>query len=414
MKPTIASAHRQIAYLVSQYPATSHTFILREVLGLRARGFDIHTVSINRDPRPLETITAEEAAERARTYYVKRHGAAGAVAAHAWALMRHPAGYLRGLRAACGRAATNPRRSLLHLFHFTEALMLGRWMARADLTHLHVHFATSAASVASLARDCFPIRLTMTVHGPDEFANVQREHFGDKIARVDLAICISHFARSQAMQHSHPAHWPKLEVVRLGVDPQRFAPANRPRDPKPFALLCVGRLTPAKGQHLLLEAMARLRDKGVPVTLTLVGDGPDRALLESRCQELGLAARVHFAGALNQDAVRPLYGQFDAFVLPSFAEGIPVVLMEAMASGLPCISTRIAGIPELIEDGENGLLVPASDVDGLCARILRLIEDPSLCERLRHSARRRICAEYDLEHNIGKLAELLDQRMQAA
>jgi len=148
-----------IAYLVSQYPATSHTFILREVLGLRRGGMQIATASINADQRPLATLTADEREERQQTYVVKQHGANGAVAAHAAALWRHPQGYWRGLQAACKRSVANPRKTLLHLFHFTEALMIGRWMRQQHTTHLHVHFATAAASVASLTRQVFPITL---------------------------------------------------------------------------------------------------------------------------------------------------------------------------------------------------------------------------------------------------------------
>lgn len=399
-------APKRLAYLVSQYPATSHTFILREVIGLEKLGFEIHPASINADARSLDAITLEERQQRERTYYVKPHGLGGALAGHGWALTRNPAGYLRGLGASLRRCLIDPARTANHLFHFTEALMLGRWMATAGLTRLHVHFATAAASVASLVRATFPIHLSMTVHGPDEFNNVRTEHFAEKIARADQVICISHFARSQSMQHSAPAHWHKFSVVRLGVDPEQFKRATSFSGHArcDFSLLCVGRLTPAKGQHLILDALASLRDRGLNARLTLVGDGPDRASLEQHCRRLGLHEQVRFTGALNQDQVRPLYLEHDAFILPSFAEGVPVVLMEAMASGLPCITTRIAGIPELIEHEHSGLLTFASDVSGLCDSIERLAQDPALCSRLAENARDKVCADFNLDTNIHKLA----------
>ena len=402
----------RIAYLASEYPATSHTFILREVIGLREHGFDIATASINPDRRPATRITPEERAERDSTYVVKCQGLPGAIAAHAWALVRHSSGYWRGLGAAIGRSSS-PRTLAWSIFHFTEALILGRWMRGRGITHLHVHFATAAASVASLARRTLPITLSMTVHGPDEFANVRAEHFSEKVAAADFVVCISHFARGQAMNHSAASHWNKLSVVRLGIIPADHAAASRcdTADGR-FTLLCVGRLTPAKGQHLLIEAMRRIVAAGRDdIELILAGDGPDADSLRTQSAACGLAKHVRFTGALNRDEVRDLYANADAFVLPSFAEGIPVVLMEAMASGLPCLTTRIAGIPELIEDGRDGMLVPASDVDALVERILALADDAPLRARLGEAARRRVAAEYDLDQNIGRLATLFRNRL---
>jgi colanic acid/amylovoran biosynthesis glycosyltransferase len=403
----------QIAYLVSQYPATSHTFILREVIGLRRGGMRIVTASINADLRPLATLTTDEQEERQHTYVIKHHGVAGALVAHIAALLRHPLGYWRGLRAAGKRSIINPRKTLLNLFHFTEALMIGRWMRKQHTTHLHVHFATAAASVASLAKQVFPMSLSMTVHGPDEFANVQDEHFAEKVQAADFVVCISNFARSQTMQHSSPANWGKLEVARLGVDPSLYAAARKSTAAAPFTMLCVGRLTPAKGQHLLLEAMARLRERGEQVQLVLVGDGPDRVSLQALAQQLQLEEIVTFCGALNQDEVKAAYQRCDAFVLPSFAEGIPVVLMEAMAFGLPCVSTRIAGIPELITDGENGFLTSPSDIEDLVSRLHLLINDPELRARLGASGRARVCDAYNLDTNITLLDTVFRRRLGA-
>ena len=244
---------KPMAYLVSEYPATSHTFILKEVLGLRKLGFRIATASINADARPLSALTIEERKERESTYFIKSHGLRGALIAQLWSLRHYPQGYARGLFTALRRSLTNPRAGLRSLAHFAEALMIGRWMQQAAIEHLHVHFATAGASVASLVKQIFDISLSMTVHGPDEFANVRNEHFGEKVDVADFVVCISHFARSQTMQHSAPAHWKKLEVLRLGVDTGVFAPVARAHDSACFSLLCVGRLTPAKGQHLLLR-----------------------------------------------------------------------------------------------------------------------------------------------------------------
>jgi colanic acid/amylovoran biosynthesis glycosyltransferase len=383
------------------------------VMGLRRGGMRIVTASINADQRPLATLTTDEREERQHTYVIKHHGVAGALVAHIAALLRHPLGYWRGLKAAGKRSIINPRKTLLNLFHFTEALMIGRWMRKQHTTHLHVHFATAAASVASLAKQVFPMSLSMTVHGPDEFANVQDEHFAEKVQAADFVVCISNFARSQTMQHSSPANWGKLEVARLGVDPSLYAADRKSTAAAAFTMLCVGRLTPAKGQHLLLEAMARLRERGEQVQLILIGDGPDRVSLQGLAQQLQLEDIVTFCGALNQDEVKAAYQRCDAFVLPSFAEGIPVVLMEAMAFGLPCVSTRIAGIPELITDGENGFLTSPSDIEDLVSRLHLLINDPGLRSRLGASGRARVCDAYNLDTNITVLDSVFRRRLGA-
>lgn len=227
----------RLAYLTNVYPATSHTFVLREVLGLRALGWDVDTASINHDPRPLERLTGEERTERLQTHVVKSTGWKGALQAHAWALRHQPAGYVRGLKAAVSRAAKAGQWAQ-NAMHFTGGLMLGRWMHQSGHRHLHVHFATAAASVATLARKTFPMTLSMTVHGPDEFANVALEHFADKIATADFVVCISHFARGQSMQHSDPVNWHKMDVVRLGVAPAPLTRAHT--EPNgPLRLLCV-------------------------------------------------------------------------------------------------------------------------------------------------------------------------------
>jgi glycosyltransferase involved in cell wall biosynthesis len=399
-----------MAYLTNVYPATTHTFVLREVLGLRALGWQVDTASVNHDPRPLERLTAEEQQERQTTHVVKATGWKGALLAHAWTLWHHPVGYFRGLKATADRVRRSGQ-AAQNAAHFTGGLMLGRWLQQTNQRHLHVHFATAAASIATLARKTFPITLSMTVHGPDEFANVRLEHFGDKVAIADFVVCISHFARGQSMQFSDPTHWHKLDVVRLGVTPESGAQVSATHQ-GPLRLLCVGRLAPAKAQHLLLHALAKLRERGSDkVQLTLVGDGPDAVSLRELSHELGLAEQVVFTGALNQSEVAAQYAKADAFVLPSFAEGIPVVLMEAMSRGIPCLSTRTAGIPELIEHGVSGLLAAPSDVADLADRIHELAESATLRQQLGQKGRARVERDYDIRRNVAQLGKVFQERL---
>jgi colanic acid/amylovoran biosynthesis glycosyltransferase len=406
-----AAASTRLGYLVSEYPGVSHTFILREVLGLRRLGFQVEVASINRPYHALQRMTLEERAETAATHYVKADGWRGALVAHLQGL-RRPHTWLRGLGQAIRLGGWDLRRQLYSFFYFTEALMLARWLRTHQIDHLHVHFATAAANVGLILKQVSPMTLSMTVHGPDEFYDAKGEWLDEKIAATDFIVCISQFARSQLMKLAPAQHWHKLAVCPLGVDTEHFRPLAKQASTETFRLLCVGRLAPAKGQRILIEACRLLRERGRAFQLELVGDGPDRPELEAAMQTYGLQGQVRFRGALNHDEVHGCYRAADAFVLPSFAEGVPVVLMEAMASGVPCVTTRITGIPELIRHDCDGLLVTPSDVEALAEAIERLIDDPDLRQRLAASGRDRVQKNYQLDRNIERLADLFYQRLE--
>jgi len=404
--------HR-IAYLVSQYPAYSHTFILREVRQLRQLGVDIAVASINLPDRPFDKLTDVERGEAEQTFYVKAQGAVKALTALGKVLATNPAGLWRGLQHAVKLGGWDVKRLLYHGFYLVEAVLVGQWMRAQNLSHLHVHFATPAASVGMLVKTVFGASFSFTVHGPDEFYDAAGYNLPEKILAADFIFCISHYARSQVMKLSPVQAWPKLDVCRLGVDPQRFVPAARTQANESCNLLCVGRLTPAKGQAILLEAVAQLQQQAIPVTLTLVGMGPDAQSLKDYAGQLGISAQVQFTGAVDQDHILDFYQAADIFVLPSFAEGLPVVLMEAMAMEIPCITTAITGIPELIQNGVDGLLVPASDSAGLAEAISKLAGDQALRRQLGQAGRRKVLSDYDLKKNTLHLFETLDKRINA-
>lgn len=393
-----------IAYLVSRYPAISHTFILREVLELRRLGFRIDVASVNDADRPPHALTRDEQLEAQGTYYIKSAGVFGAARAHASTLGQSPAAYFRGLWYALRLPGAG-------LFYFVEAVMVGQWMRAREYRHLHCHFATPAATVALLVSRVFPVTYSLTVHGPDEFYDVTAHLITRKIENARFICAIGWFARSQLMKLSDPSLWPKLHVAPLGVDPALFAPRPFRSDFDVFEVLCVGRLTPAKGQHVLITAIHRLRSEGRRVRLRLVGDGPDRRSLESAVRHSGLGDNVVLEGAVNQDRIKDLYSRADAFALASFAEGIPVVLMEAMAMEIPCISTWITGIPELIRDGIDGLLTAPSDEVALAEAIARLMDDAGLRQRLGKAGRKRVIERYNLRPNVARLAEVFETQL---
>ncbi len=404
----------RLAYLVSQYPAVSHTFILREVRGLRAMGHEIHVASINPADRPHAAMTQEEREEAACTYVVKQVDIVALVRAHVTTLCRRPQAYGRGLWAALRLGGVDLRKLLWNLFYFGEAVLLGQWMNARRLTHVHVHFATPAATVALIAARIFPLTFSLTVHGPDEFFDVSGHRLAEKIAGASFICCIGSYARSQLMSLSPPSLWPKFAVSPLGVDLSVFAPRPFRSHSAPFEILCVGRLVPVKGQAVLLAACQQLVQAGRNVRLRFVGAGPGRDQLEAETARRGLCQQVEFAGAVNQDQLRIFYDAADIFVLPSFAEGIPVVLMEAMAREIPCVTTWIAGIPELIRHEREGLLVAPGDEEALTGALIRLMDDPALRLRLGGAGRRRILERYDLQRNTARLAEIFQQRIRGA
>ena len=393
-----------IAYLASEYPAISHTFILREVLGLRRLGLAIRTASINR-PAHLASMPDEDRRESEATLYIKDTPIGTVIRAHLSLLLRQPIEYAGMLRKALSLASGRSLSVFLAVAYFAEAAILVDWMRRRKIAHVHVHFVNPAATVALIASASGLVSYSLSVHGPNVFDDVSRNLLVDKVRDALFVRCISHYCRGQVQRLADFQQWPKIHVVRCGVDPEVFVPQQESAREYP-EMLCVGRLTPAKGQHVLLQACCLLRERNVPFHVTFVGDGPSRPSLEAAARDLGIDDAEAFAGVVGQGQILAYYNQADVFVLPSFAEGLPVVLMEAMSAGLPCVSTRIAGIPELIEDGTNGVLTSAADSKGLADRLETLLSDPDLRVRLGERARETVELRYTLERSCRRMAEL--------
>jgi colanic acid/amylovoran biosynthesis glycosyltransferase len=406
-----------LAYLTSRYPAVSHTFVLDEVRRMRAAGLDIQVASVNAPDRDTGGLTDEERAEVRTTFYVKRAGLLGALTAHLRTACTHPIAYLHGLGHAMTRGGLDPSRIVRSGFYFAEAVMIGQWMRRVDAQHLHVHFANPASTVASIARRIFPITFSMTVHGSPPFHDEPGLWFRKTVAEADFVCCISHFCRSQVMLRAPPRHWSRFEVTPMGVDMSRFQPPDREAQRRghgphePLEILCVGRLAPVKGHDLLLAALRRLRLEGRNIRLHLVGDGPERARLEALAVTYGLEASVHFAGSINRDGIRRVYEQADVFALSSLTEGVPVVLMEALAMELPCVAPALAGIPELIRDGREGLLFRPGDEQALAQALARLDDDAALRTTLGQAGRARVLATHDLEDTAREIATVFRSRL---
>jgi colanic acid/amylovoran biosynthesis glycosyltransferase len=392
-----------MAYLISRYPAVSHTFILREIQHLRALGHTIFTASINAPDRGVEAMEPYERQEAQDTFFVKAQGIWGALTAFLYWCVKSPIALGRTVRMglSLGKAG-----SWLYGFAYVlEAAMVARWMQQRDLRSLHVHFGNAGATVGVLVKQLTGCHLSYTIHGPDEFDDVPGQHLALKMKHANQVVCISQFAKGQLMRISHPDDWSKFQVCRLGVDPAQFTFTAPKAVNSTVELLCVGRLSPAKGQVLLVQACARVRDTGLNFSLTMVGDGPDRQRIEKEIATLGLGSHISLTGSLNQQAVKAQFARADIFVLPSLAEGIPVVLMEAMSSGVPCVSTPVNGIPELIVHDCTGLLATPGDVDSLTQQLTRLIQQPELRQSLAHAAHGKVLADFDLIRNVARLSQ---------
>ena len=387
----------RVAYLVSRYPLVSHAFILREVEALRALGTEVEPFTVVRAERD-EVIEETTRREDARTTALRPIGVPRLAVTHLAALARRPGGWVRALRRALALRHGGLRDLVWQLAYFAQGVVLARALRARGLRHVHVHHANNAADIALYACTYDPgLSWSLSLHGPTEFADAEGHRLAAKLADASFVACISDYARSQAMALT--PDWEKLHVVRLGVDLDAFAPVQRAHDGA-LRVLSIGRLAQQKGQAVLLEAIARTPGE---VELTLAGDGPLRGELERRAAELGL--EVNFAGAVGHDRVAELYAWADVFCLTSFAEGIPVVLMEAMACELPVVAPRIMGIPELVDD----VLVPPGRADLVAEALAALAADPERRAALGRAGREIVAARYEQNASAGALAALLRQ-----
>lgn len=395
----------RIAYLTGEYPRATDTFIQREVAGLRALGVEVHTFSV----RPTGTehiVGTEQQAERDRTVTLLPPHIPQLLQAHFSLLFRSPRRYSQGLKLAWVGRSPGFKALLYQFIYFIEAGTLAHALKQRQIQHLHNHLADSSCTVAMLAATLAGIRFSFTIHGPAIFFEPYRWRLDLKVRQALFVSCISYYCRSQLMLFCPSDQWPKLHIVHCAVDLQRFTPViHQPNSKK---LLYTGRLSAAKGLPILFQAMAQVVPHHPDVALTLVGDGLDRTALETLAADLKLTPYIKFVGYQSQEAVCQYLHNSDIFVLPSFSEGLPVALMEALAAGVPVITTAIAGISELVEDGMNGYLIPPGAMEPLVLRLEQLLSDANLRQQMGTAGRIKVTQDFNLAQEVPWLKQVME------
>lgn len=395
-----------VGYLISEYPARSHTFIRREIEAIRNHDIDIDIFAVHR-PDPSSLLSALERKDYDETWSVFPVEVKSLVWAHWKSMFCNPRKYFYTFWRSLTHRNPGAKNLLWSFFYFFEAIYLCQELKQRNVTHLHVHFANVGASVGRLCHFYLGLSWSMTLHGASDFEFPAGPLLSDKLQSASFANCASYYGLSQCYRVLDPNDWEKIFVSRCGIPyrdlPDSIEPSSE--HDAPLKLYCVGRISSEKGHLGLLEALRICLEEGLSVELFLIGDGPDRPRLEQRIEELNLDPYIHLLGSQSEQEVLKMVRHADLFALPSFMEGIPLVLMEAMGLGVPVIAPRIAGIPELVIDHDTGLLFHPGDWRNMADCIMELAKDPDLANKLRNNARKKVAADFAIETAVLPLVE---------
>lgn len=391
----------KIAYFINQYPGISHSFIRREIQALERSGVEIVRFAIR--PSKDGIVAQEDIDEDERTRHIIRTGAASLLMSIAAQAVKSPLRSLRGFVSMLRIGWRSEAGLARHFLYYGEALVLARWMSKEGLRHVHAHFGTNAATIAMLAAQMAGVSFSFTTHGPEEFEKPALISLKEKIHAASFSVAISKFGASQLKKLSSPEYWPRIKIVRCGIEEPFYENAQVELPAAPH-FVCTGRLCAEKGQIDLVHAVALAAQERPDIKVNLIGDGPMRAAIETAIRERRLEKSVALAGWKTPDEVKALLLQARAFVLPTYAEGLPVSIMEALSLRRPVISTYIAGIPELVEDGVCGWLTAAGDVEAI-AQALLAASQASKDEMMKMGVegRRRVKAHHNIDTETEKL-----------
>ncbi|WP_153786348.1 glycosyltransferase [Pseudomonas sp. EMN2] len=392
----------RIAYFINQYPKVSHSFIRREILALERQGFEIQRIALRGWDAELQDD--EDVQEQGKTQYVLQGGVKALLKPGLQVLRQQPGRFFASLWLALRLGLRADRAWPYHLIYLAEACRVMQWLQASGAVHVHAHFGTNSTEVVMLARALGGPAYSFTVHGPEEFDKPQFLHVGEKVRRAAFVAAVSSYGRSQLFRWVAHEHWGKVKVVHCGLE-RSFHDVPAVAVPSAPRLVCVGRLCEQKGQLLLLEAARLLAAQAVEFELVLAGDGEMREQLQALIARHGLQAQVRITGWISSAQVREEILAARALVLPSFAEGLPVVIMEAMALRRPVLTTYVAGIPELVTPGENGWLFPAGAVEELAAAMADCLAQPAqVLQRMGEAAYQRVLQRHDIDTEAARLA----------
>jgi colanic acid/amylovoran biosynthesis glycosyltransferase len=401
-----ADSTRKLAYLVSQYPKVTHSFIRREILALERQGWQIFRLSIR--GWDLELADPEDILERERTTFVLREGPLSLAMAIVRQVFRSPVRFFSAAVLAFRMRRRSDRPFIWHLFYLAEACWIAPQLKKRGIAHVHAHFGENEGEVAMLVSELAGISYSMTVHGMSE----SDKSLVEKIRRAAFVVVISSFTRAKIFSMIGYHEWGKIKVVHCGIDAS-FAGVDAVVPSETNRLVCVGRLDRGKGQLFLVKTVMSLIKEGRKFELVLVGDGEHRGAIEQLIAENNLAAFVTVTGWASASRVKDEILRARALILPSFAEGLPVVLMEAMVLGRPVLSTYIAGIPELVVDGKTGWLFPAGSEQDMLDAIRACLDTPKEALKVMGElARTRALERHNVSREVEKLARLFESVLQ--
>jgi glycosyltransferase involved in cell wall biosynthesis len=401
----------RVAYIAAAFPVLSETFVLYEMLAAEKLGAQVELF-------PLRRRRARCAHPEARAVAARAHFAPflnlEILRAQLHYLRRAPRAYLAALWTVLAATFGSVRYFSYGLLLFPKAVWFARRMRELGVTHVHAHFCSHPAVAAFVIRRLEGIPYSFTAHGSD--LHRERRMLREKLREADFAVAISAYNRRRIELECGADAQGKVHVIHCGVDPGVFAPRRTPREPGPFRILCTGSLHEVKGQRYLIDACRMLAQRGLDFECCLIGSGPDARALARRIRRAGLASRVRLLGSLPRDAVAAELARADVLAAPSVPtasgrrEGIPVALMEALASEVPVVASRLSGIPELVGDGLQGLLVAPRDAVGLANALARLAGDAALRSRLGRAGRRKVLREFDQQANAAALVARFRRR----
>jgi glycosyltransferase involved in cell wall biosynthesis len=397
----------KLAYFCSEYPSRSHTFIRREIQELRRRGASIDVYALRR-PNQKNLISEIDLREFQQTISVLPVKYLPLIITHLKMFIRQPLKYLQTLKLAMGHHLPGTKNTLWSLFQFAEGIILAHHLQKKPVQHLHIHFANTGATVGMIACNYLQLSWSMTLHGTSCFDYPWGPLLGAKLERCTFANCISYYGLSQAYRAVGSEHWHKLFVSHCGIelDAVNLAKSNQAnvrKDDSIIRLISVGRLHVEKGYPVMIDAFTSAL-KSVPnMELVLLGDGPYRKELEAYVNEKGIEQKVIFRGAVPEQTVLDEMVHSDIFALSSFMEGIPMVLMEAMILEVPVIAPRLAGIPELVVDKENGLLFDPAHWQQMSEHIVELAQNEEKRARFGAAGREKVLSEFTIEKGVENL-----------